>query len=142
MSVNKIFLDASYVIALSSQSDQYHNKAKIIAEQLEDKGTSLITTRAVILEVGNALAKRGYRDAAIKLISALETDINIEIISLSEELYKRAFQLYQERRDKEWGITDCISFVVMKDYDLVKSLTTDKHFQQAGFQALLLLPVR
>ena len=59
------------------------------------------------------------------------------LTSISEELYDRAFQLYQERRDKEWGITGCVSFVVMKDRRLTSALTTDVHYQQAGFRALL-----
>ena len=72
------------------------------------------------------------------MISSLELDPNVEIISLSEDLYKRAFQLYKDRLDKEWGLTDCISFIIMQDRGLVKVLTADEHFQQAGFQALLL----
>lgn len=98
----------------------------------------LITTQLVILEIGNALAKRKYRNAAIELIKSIEADPSIEIIPFSEELYKRAFQLYSSRMDKEWELTDCISFIVMKDYELVEALTADEHFQQAGFIALLL----
>jgi len=60
------------------------------------------------------------------------------MVPISEYLYKQAFQLYQERLDKERGITDCISFIVMQNRGLIKALTTDEHFKQAGFQALLL----
>ena len=98
----------------------------------------MITARAVILEIGNALAKLRYRAAAIELLNSIEEDPNIEIIPLSEELYEKPIELYRQRQDKEWGITDCISFVVMQDHKLTKALTTDEHFQQAGFKALLL----
>ncbi|MDQ1317882.1 MAG: uncharacterized protein QG588_1537 [Candidatus Poribacteria bacterium] len=138
MMKNEVFLDTSYIIALSSLRDQYHQNAAKIAYQLKMDKTRLITTQAVILEIGNALAKQRYRNSAIELISSLELDPNIEIISLSEDLYKRAFQLYKDRLDKEWGLTDCISFIIMQDRGLVKVLTADEHFQQAGFQALLL----
>jgi predicted nucleic acid-binding protein len=71
------------------------------------------------------------------LLESLEQDPNIEIIPMTEGLYKRGFELYQSRPDKEWGITDCISFVVMQERSIMEALTTDKHFEQAGFQALL-----
>jgi hypothetical protein len=138
MPKNEVFLDTSYVIALSSLSDQYHQQAVKVAYQLEKNKTRLITTQAVILEIGNALAKQRYRNAAIELISSLEADPNVEIITLSEDLYKRAFQLYKDRLDKEWGLTDCISFIIMQDRGLIKVLTADEHFQQAGFRTLLL----
>lgn len=136
--MNSVFLDSAYAIALSSSSDQYHERARSIAEQLEADGTLLITTRAVVLEIGNALAKQRYRAAAIDLLNSLETDPGVEIVPISEVLYQRAFQFYCERRDKEWGLTDCISFVVMQDRGLIDALTTDEHFKQAGFHALLL----
>ena len=133
----KVFLDASYAIALSSSSDSCHQQAVQLASELEAEKTRLITTRAVILEVGNALAKQRYRHAAVKLLNALEADPNIEIIPLSEDLYGRAVKLYRERPDKEWGLTDCVSFVAMQERGISEALTTDEHFQQAGLRALL-----
>jgi uncharacterized protein len=135
---NEVFLDTSYVIALSFLSDQYHQQSVKISYQLEKNKTRLVTTQAVILEIGNALAKLQYRNIAIELINSLDTDPNVEITPITEELYARAFQLYKDRLDKEWGFTDCISFIVMQDRGLIKVLTADNHFQQAGFQALLL----
>jgi len=137
MSMNEVFLDASFAIALSSSNDQYHKKAITLAEQLEVAGTRLITTRAIILEIGNALAKIRYRKAAVELLDSLEKDPNIEVIPITEELYKKAFQLYRARLDKEWGITDCISIIIMQDRGLTDVLTPDEHFQQAGFKVLL-----
>ena len=61
----------------------------------------------------------------------------IEIVPMTEQLYSRAFGLYQSRPDKEWGLIDCVSFVVMHDHKLIEALTTDEHFEQAGFKALL-----
>ena len=136
--MNKFFLDAAYAIALSAVSDQYHKKAEILAKQIETDAIQMITTRAVILEIGNALAKLRYRAAAIELLDSLEEDPNVKIIALSEELYNRAMELYRQRPDKEWGLTDCVSFVVMQDYGITEALTTDEHFKQAGFRALLI----
>jgi len=134
---NEVFLDTAYAIALSSESDKHHKRAIELAEQLEKIGTRLVTTRAVQLEIGNALSKRRYRHAAIRLLDSLEADPMVKIIPLSEKLYVQALQLYRERQDKEWGLIDCISFIIMTKRNLTEALTTDEHFQQAGFRALL-----
>jgi predicted nucleic acid-binding protein len=134
---NEIFLDTSYAIALSSSSDCHHQKAVEISQQLKASKSNLITTRAVILEIGNALSKPKYRSQAIRLLYSLENDKSITIIPLSENLYQKAFELYCQRNDKNWGIVDCISFIVMKERGIIEALTTDIHFVQAGFKALL-----
>ena len=131
------FLDTSYAIALSSFTDDYHHKALVIAQQLKASKTPLVTTRAIILEIGNALSKQKYRSKSIKLLSSLEKDKTVTVIPLSEILYQKAFQLYCQRNDKNWGIVDCISFIVMEERRITEALTTDIHFQQAGFRALL-----
>jgi len=97
----------------------------------------VVTTRAVMLEIGNAFSKQRRRQAGIELLNALEADSGIEIIPLSERLYGRAWQLFRERPDKEWGLTDCVSFIVMQDRGLTEVLTSDEHFRQAGFHALM-----
>ena len=132
--MTEVFLGAAYAIALSASSDQYHGPAEALAVQLEADGARLITSRAVVLEIGNALAKLRYRSAAIQLLDSLEEDPNVEIIPISEQLYKRALKLSRERPDKEWGITDCISFIVMQDRGLTEALTTDEHFNRPVFE--------
>ena len=133
----EVFLDTAYAIALSSANDHFHQRAVVLANELEAAGTRLVTTHAVLLEIGNALSKQRYRRAAIQLLDALETDPKVEIIPLSAELYTPALQMYRERPDKEWGLTDCVSFIVMEDRGMNEALTTDEHFQQAGFRVLL-----
>ncbi len=135
--MDKVFLDTSYAIALSVSKDQNHEKAVSIADFLEIDSAKLITTRAIVLEIGNALSARNYRQAAVELLEALEEDPDVEIVPVTEELYQRGFKLFKNRPDKEWGIIDCISFVIMKDQGISKALTADKHFQQHGFKALL-----
>jgi uncharacterized protein len=135
---SEVFLDTAYAIALSSSRNQYHDKAVQLAERLTIDQTKMVTTRAILLEIGNALAKQRYRQAAIQLLAALETDPNVEIIPLSEDLFERARTLFRERSDKEWGITDCISFIVMEERRITEALTPYEHFRQAGFSPLLL----
>ncbi len=76
-------------------------------------------------------------ERAVRLLNSFEIDSEIEIVPDSEDLHARAFALYRARPDKEWGMTDCISFVVMQDAGLTIALTTDEHFEQAGFIKLL-----
>lgn len=134
------FLDTAYAIALSAPGDQFHAKAEELADQMERDGTKIITTRAVLLEIGNALAKQHYRADAVALLEALEQDPNVEISPLTEDLFARAFQLYRSRPDKEWGLIDCVSFMVMQEQGITAALTTDDHFRQAGFHVLLREP--
>lgn len=133
----ELFLDASYAIALAASTDQYHARAVELAEWIEAERMQLLTTRAVVLEISNALSRRRYRAAAVALLDALESDPAVEVVPLSEELYGRAAELYRWRGDKEWGLTDCISFAVMRERGLTEALTADDHFRQAGFRALL-----
>lgn len=135
--MNEVFLDTAYAIALSVEADSHHARAVELAEQFELRQTKLITTRAVLLEIGNALAKQRYRQAAAQLLDALEHDPQVECVPLTDELYQQAFELFHNRPDKEWGLIDCASFVVMQQHGLTEALTTDEHFEQAGFRALL-----
>ncbi len=132
-----VFLDSAYAIALAAPTDQLHEIASALAKQLKAERTRLVTTRAVLLEIGNALSKRRYRLAAVTLLSAVQADPSIEIVELSKDLYDQAFQLFQSRTDKDWGLIDCASFVVMTHNGITEALTPDEHFEQAGFRALL-----
>lgn len=133
-----LFLDTSFAIALAASTDRHHARAQDLATQLERDKTRLVTTAAVLLEIGNALARPRYRSAAVALLAALESDPQVEVIPLSPSLYRRGFDLYRQRSDKSWGLTDCISFVVMSERSLGEALSADEHFEQAGFRALLL----
>ncbi len=135
--MSEVFLDTSYAIALSSERDSFHRKALELSEKLETEKTKLITTRPVLLEIGNALSGLRFRAAAVKLLIALESDPNVGIVPLTESLYHQAFSLFCQREDKSWGLIDCISFTVMQERRITEALTTDEHFQQAGFIILL-----
>lgn len=125
LTTNKVFLDTAYAIALSVESDEHHERAEELAEQLEAEQTRLVTTQAILLEIGNALSKKRYRKAAVELLDALEQDPQVEIVPLSEELFELALELFRNRPDKEWGLVDCISFIVMQERALTEALTTD-----------------
>ena len=135
--MTKVFLDTSYAVALSSHTDENHKRAVELAEEFETSNTHFVTTRAILLEIGNTLSKVRHRAAAVRLLSALENDPNVEVVPASDDLYRRAFEIYRDRSDKEWGLIDCMSFIVMNDKGLTDALTADSHFRQAGFHVLL-----
>ena len=95
--MNEIFLDTSFAIALSAITDQNHARAVELAEQIEAQNSYLVTTQAILLEIGNALSKKRYRTAAIQLLESQESDPNIEIVPLTNELYDAVTKLQRER---------------------------------------------
>jgi uncharacterized protein len=100
------------------------------------EGYFLITTDAVLLEIGNALA-RNYKDKAVEIIEQFFSLEEVEIVRLSPQIFEQAFILYKTYQDKAWVLVDCISFVVMNQAQVTQALTFDQHFVQAGFQALM-----
>ena len=135
--MNLVFADTSGWLAIVIKSDSLREKAvKVYLELLAD-GCNFVTHEAVILEVGNGLSNIKTRDIAVKLKESVEESSRIESVSLSPELVKAGWKLYAERADKNWGIVDCISFIVMQRYGIVEASTADRHFEQAGFIKLL-----
>lgn len=131
---NRIFIDTLFVVALVNPNDQYHKKASELAEKYE--GHPLLVTDAVLLEIGNGLA-RNYKQQAVEIIEQFFASDEVEIVHLTPELFERGFTLYKTHKDKEWGLIDCISFEVMREAGIADALTFDRHFVQAGFQALM-----
>lgn len=132
------FLDTSFVLALASSTDRHHVDSAAISTRLETDATRIVTTDCVLFEIGNALAAPRTRSTGATLLRALLDDPAIECIVSTDELNRRALELYQQRSDKSWGLTDCLSFLVMADRGIDTALTADQHFLQAGFRALLL----
>jgi uncharacterized protein len=132
--LNKVLIDTLFVVASISPRDQYHSQAVKLAHQYS--GQPLLVTDAVLLEIGNTLA-RNYKSEAVRVIEHFLTSSEIEIVHLTPELFERAFTLYKTHKDKEWGLVDCISFIVMREAGVTSVLTFDRHFEQAGFQVLM-----
>jgi predicted nucleic acid-binding protein len=91
----------------------------------------------VLTELADGLARRGTRAMVTLVYDGLTADPATQIVASSADLWKRGRSLYASRPDKDWSLTDCISFVVMQEHGLTEALTADHHFEQAGFVALL-----
>jgi predicted nucleic acid-binding protein len=129
-----VFIDTGYILASINTTDKFHKRAQIAATHIRPL---FVTTEAVLIEIGNALSKQRYRALGIATLTKLRNSPDIEIVPLEHSLLNAAILLYSSRSDKEWGLTDCISFVVMQNHNLTQVLTTDHHFEQAGFQNLM-----
>ena len=129
-----VFADTSYYVALLSEQDAWHERAKVHSEAQLGR---VLTTEYVLVETASMMARRSARDAFVALVKDLEVDESTVLIQASPELFRIGFDLFAERPDKEWSLVDCISFVIMKHQRLRDALTSDHHFVQAGFRALL-----
>lgn len=133
-SASVVFADTAFWIALVVRRDQYH----AIAQACVDRMTGQITTTdAVLLETANALSPLLLRKHAVRLVTRLRQQSEVEIVAFDDPLMQRAWQMYCNCADKSWSLTDCISFIVMHDRNIRSALTSNHHFEQAGFQILL-----
>lgn len=134
---SRIFVDTAAWLALVNKSDLLHQRAVTLHKQLLSKGASYITTDYVLTEVANSLARPPYRKAVIRFLDTIFSSKSVTILTVTRSHFLRAWQLYKHRPDKEWGLTDCTSFIVMEEHHLREALTADHHFQQAGYTCLL-----
>jgi predicted nucleic acid-binding protein len=134
---NTVFVDTVAWLALVNKSEELHDAARLVRDQIIQQKAKLITTDFVVVEIANSLARLPLRGVARKLIDFIRTSDTVELVTISPELFEKAYQLYCSRDDKEWGLTDCTSFVVMEMMRMNRAFTADRHFEQAGFTVLL-----
>jgi predicted nucleic acid-binding protein len=91
----------------------------------------------VLTEVANSLTRGSDRALFLELYRDLADDPRVTIVPPAQDLFEQGIGLFAKRPDKEWSLTDCISFIVMREYGLTDALTADRHFEQAGFKILL-----
>lgn len=128
------FVDAGYWLAFFNARDDLHRRALSLARSIRGP---LITTTIVIVEVADGLAADSTRHLGRMFLDRVRRDPNVEIVPFTADLLDRAIDRYVTRPDKERGLTDCISFVVMEERGIREALAYDQHFVQAGFRALL-----
>jgi len=134
---NFVFVDTAAWIALLNRDDEWHIQATRIQQDLLLQGVRFITTDYVIAEVANALSRASQRKAVIQFVERIKDSKRCEIIHIDEILFERGWTIYKTILDKDWSLTDCISFAVMQRRKLAKAFTCDHHFEQAGFIAIL-----
>ena len=129
-----IQIDTSFLLALAQPQDALHARASAWAKVLTEP---LLVTEYVLWETINSLSKPVDRPRAHLLVRHVRSTRNYQFVPASGELFDAGLRLHAERQDKEWSLTDCISFLVMQEQGITRALTHDHHFEQAGFEALL-----
>lgn len=133
--MRRIFADTSYWMGLVNPRDQIHEKAVSVSRQLSSE--SLVTTDMVLAEVLNSFSDSLYREAVGRMVAGLRQDQSLTIVPQTRTQFENALQRYQRAADKSWSLTDCASFEAMETENIEAALTHDRHFVQAGFEALL-----
>jgi hypothetical protein len=132
--VNVWFADAHFFIALLNKRDRDHPRALAI---IHDLTTDLLTTPWVLAEVADGVAARDTRGGFLRLLKLLRSHRLVTIKPVEQADFDLGVELYAQRGDKDWTLTDCISFVLMRQRGITEALTGDHHFEQAGFVPLL-----
>ena len=128
------FGDTFFFLALVVEGDDAHERA---VQTIANLKRDLYTTTWVLTEVADGISAPSTRDVFVPLVRFLRSHPKVTIVPTTDSLFDRGVDLFDNRRDKGWSLTDCISFVVMGDHEITDALTGDHHFEQAGFVALL-----
>jgi uncharacterized protein len=130
-----VFVDTGFLMALNEPRDQWNRRAAAWGIALSER---FVVTEYVLWETINGLSKPEYRQRAHNTLNYIATTPSWETVPASQGLYEQGIDLHASRPDKAWSLTDCISFIVMEQRQITRALTPDRHFEQAGFDALLL----
>lgn len=135
--MEELFADSNYWIAIFDPDDSLHTQAIEVGKRVP-AFSRIITSDFVIIEVLNALSgdTREIKQHAVHYFENPTLKSPLHVVRWSKELYERAITLFL-RADKSWSIVDCTSFLIMQDRGIRDALTHDRHFEQAGFRALL-----
>ena len=132
-----VFLDTVGLIALLNKDDEYHIRSRDLFQEIGHSRQKVITTNLVLAELGNGLARTPLREDVAWLVERLYEDPSAVVVDLDRDRFLEALRLYRQRGDKFWGLVDCASFTVMREMGVRRAFTADRHFEQAGFEALL-----
>lgn len=137
VSRDPVFVDTAYVFALINSRDQWHTKARKWESILTEQRRPLLASEFVLLEIADGLSAIRFRDHAVRVVDTLRASDHVKVVPATTELFEAGLERYRDRPDKEWGLTDCTSFLFMEDHRVEDVLTTDRRFQQAGFRVVL-----
>lgn len=129
------FADTSFYQALLNPKDKWHDNAIEVSQAFRGR---VVTSEYVLCELGALMSHGRLRQLFVELLNGLESAPHVEIIAATHQYFRTGLALFGERPDKEWSLTDCVSFAVMRERKITDALACDRHFEQAGFQVLLM----
>jgi len=132
--MNAVFLDTGYLLALELSKDQNHRAALTHWRSMRRRLPPLLTTSYVFDEVVTYFNSRGYHAKAVEVGNRLLRSPSVQFVQVDEGLFREGWHYFQQHQDKDYSLTDCISFIVMKRFKIETAFAFDQHFVQAGFQ--------
>jgi predicted nucleic acid-binding protein len=129
-----VFADTVFFLALLNEKDEFRERAVALSRSLR---RPIVTTAWVLTELADGLADTPGRVLFRPFLLRLMSDPRAQVVPASQDLLDSGIELYHDRPDQEWSLTDCVSFLVMQHKGISEALTADHHFEQAGFQILL-----
>lgn len=137
MALEPVFADTSFFFALAAKRDRAHGQALIAYSRLLSAGRRVITSDYVLDETLTLVKLRTRTDVAVALLARIEQSAAIVVEEIGAMRFKAAVAVFRKCADQAYSFTDCSSFALMRELKLKDALTTDRHFAEAGFRALL-----
>jgi predicted nucleic acid-binding protein len=137
--MNDIYVDTSGWASLADVSEPFYEKAKEIYAAAIQNRRRLVTTNYVLAELVALMTSpmRFHRPRIVEFINGIKQSTFFDIIHIDKDFDAKSWNLLSNRADKNWSLVDCSSFVLMQENNILEALTTDHHFEQAGFVRLL-----
>ncbi len=137
MAGREVFVDTSGLYALVDKKDAHHVRARRVVEKLLPTGRRLVVTDYVVSETVTLANARSGTRVALRVLDLIEQSAGIRIEWIGTSRFDATKRFFRKHADHAYSFTDCSSFVVMRELRLTQALTTDGHFAEAGFEALL-----
>jgi len=132
--MRSLFADTSFFVAYLNRRDEHHGLAH---EYMTQSDSPMVTSTWVLVELGNFLGDGPNRGLFLSFVRRLRAQRRVTIVPADETFFERGLRLFGGQSDKAWSMTDCLSFVIMRERRMRDALTADHHFEQAGFTVLL-----
>ena len=131
--MNPVFVDTGYLLALELANDQNHQSAIDHWQRVVTSLPPLVTTSYIFDEVVTFFNSRGYHSKAVEVGTRLLRSPSVRLVHVDEALFNEGWVFLRQHRDKNYSLTDCISFIVMQKFGITVAYAFDRHFVQAGF---------
>lgn len=137
MSPEPVFADTSFFFALAARRDGAHARARGVYARLLRAGRGVVTSDYVLDETLTLVKARFSGTVALALLERIERSPAVDIQEIGALRFKSALTVFRKYADQDFSFTDCTSFALMRELKVKEALTTDHHFELAGFRALL-----
>jgi len=137
--VDDVFVDTAGWAVLFVRTEPQHAQASALFRQWKREGRRLVTTNYVLAELASLFISPLCvpRPAQFRYIDTIKAASYVKVVHVDPALDAAGWALLKSRPDKEWSLVDAASFIVMQEHGMIEALTTDHHFEQAGFVRLL-----